>query len=898
MKVLNRCFFVLLIGSLFFISCGKDEILDGDEETTIIDGVPYDDSIVSFQGLVVTPDGDPLPGASVTSGLITGITDEFGKFEMTSIPAQQRSAYVTISHPDYHTAYKFATAKNPGVGYIKVRMIERKLTKTIQASEGGLVEMNGGASLNLPANGFVDDMGNVYGGEVNVYAYWIDPVGSRLSEEMPGDLRAYDNNEYVQLGTFGMVSVDLIGANGEDLNLGDEYTAPVSFPVPSELQSIAPSTIPLWYFDEDSGYWVKEGEASLSGGVYTANVPHFSFWNCDAPFPVVEIELCINDERGNPIPNFELRICAEGVQGVGYGWTDDAGCATGKIPKDKLLTIKYTDQCGNEIESEPVGPFSENTTLDIITLANDNYLFVLEGQLLGCMGAPLNDAYLIVYTQDDYFTVEIDEEGNFSHPFSKCDDNELRIVAYDRENLYTSEEISITDFSDPEINLGMLEVCDEMIDEYIRFMIDGGVEIIILDPEAWINNGVETTIGGIQDGTDYSAFVRIPSVVSGSFTPEGFNFITDQQISCVNTCDGSIVLNEDPEVGDYITGSFTFLGTGPDGNTIEVEGSYRIIVDGESLYGSISGNVFYDGNMDGIENDGEYISNQNVILNADTGDISEVTQTDENGFYSFDNLPPGNYFVQLDGDSLELNTSELNVGMDETIDNDFNGQLVTETYTITNAGETYSDIDAGVTSDIFCSAQGEGCGFDCLLQVTASGGFGELTYLWDFGSTDQSPNCPGNSFEYNVTVTDAFGQECIATAFVEQFAGYMEGRVWEDVDGDNTLDTGAGSADVLLEGLNVHLYYDWDTTNPVNTTVTNQDGRYWFDIFDPSPYVIGIEVPDGMIPVEKDDNIYGNWTSKVNLDTLNTTPFIMHGTDAINNFCEFYNQINAGFKPQ
>ncbi len=899
MQVLNRCLFVLLIGSLFFVSCGKDEIIDGDEETIIIDGVPYDDSIVNFQGLVVRPDGMPLPGALVSTGVISTLTDDYGKFELSNVPAKQSSAYLSVDHPEYHTSYKFATSKSPGTGYVKIRMVEKILTKTISATEGGLVEMNGGASVSLPANGIVDELGNPYSGNVNVYAFWIDPVGNRLAEIMPGDLRAYDNNEYVQLGTFGMVSVDLVGANNETLNLGDGYTAPVVFPVPNDLQGIAPNTIPLWYFNEDSGYWEKEGEASLSGTNYVANVPHFSFWNCDAPFPVVEIELCINDERGNPIPNFEVRICAEDVQGVGYGWTDSNGCATGKIPKDKLLTIKYMDQCGNEVKLEEIGPFSENANIDIITLSSDSYLFVMEGQLLGCMGAPLNDAYLIVYTENDYFTIEIDENGNFSHPFSKCDDTEISVVAYDRENLFTSEEITLSDFSDPVLNLGMIEVCDEMIDEYIRFMVNGGIEVLVLNPDAWILNGEAITIGGIEDGTNFSANVKIPSISAGSFTPESFNFITDQQVTCINACDGSTIqLNEDPSVGDYITGSFTMFGEGPDGNISQVDGSYRIIVDGESDYGSISGQVFYDGNMDGLKNDGEFIEGQNVILNTDSGDIAQVTQSDANGLYAFEDLPPGNYFLQLDGDSLSLITSDLNVGMDPTIDNDFNGQLSTITYAITNAGENFENIDAGVNSEITCWAEGEGCGFNCFLYASASGGFGELSYEWDFGSTEQQPNCPGNGFEYTVTVSDAFGQECEATAFLEQFTGAIEGRVWQDVNDNNMFDSGVETEPVLSD-LNVYLYYAWDTSNPINTTTTNQDGRYWFDIFDSDEFIVAVEAPEGMVPVEKDDNLYGNFTSKINLEILNTTPFEMYGTDEIENFdCQYYGQINAGFKPE
>lgn len=102
-----------------------------------------------------------------------------------------------------------------------------------------------------------------------------------------------------------------------------------------------------------------------------------------------------------------------------------------------------------------------------------------------------------------------------------------------------------------------------------------------------------------------------------------------------------------------------------------------------------------------------------------------------------------------------------------------------------------------------------------------------------------------------------------------------------------------------MADLNVYLYYNWDTTNPIDTRVTNDQGRYWFDLWDPSEYVVAVEAPDGMVPVEKDEDLFFGTGSKINLDTLNTMPFIMHGTDGISNFnCDYFQNMNAGFKPE
>jgi hypothetical protein len=46
----------------------------------------------------------------------------------------------------------------------------------------------------------------------------------------------------------------------------------------------APSSIPMWHYDEGKAKWIEEGVGKLNEGFYTADVSHFTKWNWDRPY--------------------------------------------------------------------------------------------------------------------------------------------------------------------------------------------------------------------------------------------------------------------------------------------------------------------------------------------------------------------------------------------------------------------------------------------------------------------------------------------------------------------------------------------------------------------------------------------------------------------------------------
>lgn len=69
----------------------------------------------------------------------------------------------------------------------------------------------------------------------------------------------------------------------------------MTFPIPETMRDNPPPTIPLWYFDDESGLWVEEGIATLQGDVYVGEVGHFSWHNLDVPAERVSISGKVTD---------------------------------------------------------------------------------------------------------------------------------------------------------------------------------------------------------------------------------------------------------------------------------------------------------------------------------------------------------------------------------------------------------------------------------------------------------------------------------------------------------------------------------------------------------------------------------------------------------------------------
>jgi len=195
---------------------------------------------------------------------------------------------------------------------------------------------------------------------------------------------------------------------------------------------------------------------------------------------------------------------------------------------------------------------------------------------------------------------------------------------------------------------------------------------------------------------------------------------------------------------------------------------------------SLGNFVFFDTNGNGIQDAGEPgVEGVRVLLLDDTMSELAATVTNPQGFYSFNNLPPGDYFVRFVLPSGSTFTNALQGG-NPALDSDAQGPLGKSDLITLSSGENNETIDAGIlracslTIDInvreeSCNASGQP-NMDGSVKALVTGGVAPYTYAWSNGATTATIDNLSDGL-YSVVVTDSQGCSVSAEAVVVRGQG-------------------------------------------------------------------------------------------------------------------------------
>lgn len=446
-----------------FFACNKTDSLNPTDPFN-----PTNNITATVSGRVTTTQNDPIVGATIKAGGVTTTTNVNGEFTLANAPLNDEAAFITVEKTGFFNTGRTFVATDKGNHYVELIMLTKTSVGTITATTGGTVTATDGSSLTLPAGSVVTENGGAaYTGAVTVYMNYISPTSVDIFNQMPGDLRGIDAvGNSRTLESFGMIAAELRGAGGEKLQIAKDKKATLVFPLDPVTNGSSPATIDLWSFDETAGIWKQEGTAKKINGTYVAEVGHFSWWNCDAPYLNCKLKVRFVDANGNPLRKILVTVRRTNVKYGLPGFTDSNGVVSGIVPASTNLVVEaftsYSCVTKGALWSQNVGPFSPNSSTDLgtktITQSNTS-LYTLTGTVVNCNNTNIANGY-VRFTLGGFKYDALVANGLFTVSIPSCASPlALNYFAFDAATGKKSKD-TFRIINAVNVNLGTIKVCD------------------------------------------------------------------------------------------------------------------------------------------------------------------------------------------------------------------------------------------------------------------------------------------------------------------------------------------------------------------------------------------------------------------------------------------------------
>lgn len=314
----------LICGSLLLAACDSG------------DPGPTRERVTALRGSIEDASGAPLSGVRVSVPGVSASSRADGQYDLR-VPAGpqvvrfERGGFVDVVVPIDVVALS-PTQRD-------VTMLTMATAIPLDATAGGTVTGDRGASLLAPAGAFVDSAGAPVSGMVMVHLTPVDPSDGSELRAASGDFTAGDGGSRIALESLGMMDVT-VRQGTETLEVAAGSELEIRIPVAAGA-SAPDATIQLWSIDDASGRWVDEGTATYdaASGTYVARTHHMSMWNVDKPLLATCVCGRVNELGAGPLPG--ARVTADGVDyfGSSDATTDDQGRFCVAVRKDSEIAI-------------------------------------------------------------------------------------------------------------------------------------------------------------------------------------------------------------------------------------------------------------------------------------------------------------------------------------------------------------------------------------------------------------------------------------------------------------------------------------------------------------------------------------------------------------------------------
>jgi len=282
-----------------------------------------------------------------TQTIAEGTTDQAGEYTLSVLDRLLLERLTIIAQRDGLADYASTFSANSEVQNQFLTILPSDVTQEFDPSSVYVVNFAGANLIEFPAASLERTDGQAIQGNVSAQVTVIDP--SFDIDLMPGEMVTSVNNEMLPIESFGAMDVVLKDESGAAVDVQDGQMVTIRIPLGSNSDT-PPSTSPLYYYDQMSGFWVEEGTAELitinGERFYQGQVSHFTTWNADRVFETVFIRGCVVDTAGMPVSNARIRAKGRTYSGSSSTRSDSQGNFS--IPVRMSSTVLLSGSDGNQ----------------------------------------------------------------------------------------------------------------------------------------------------------------------------------------------------------------------------------------------------------------------------------------------------------------------------------------------------------------------------------------------------------------------------------------------------------------------------------------------------------------------------------------------------------------------
>jgi hypothetical protein len=464
----------LSLALLLLAACKKDtDLLIGEE-------VPYEPEVfynTSLAGQVHDAAGNALQGVEVSITSQSALTDTNGYFELENVSLDATGAPVRFEYQGHFAVAKTILPRLNDWGYQPVVLPSRQPVATFMASAGATVNRPN-LEIRFPNGGYMKPNGSSYTNAVTVYAYLNSIDDPDYSAMAPGNWTAIrEEGKPGVVAAFGLLSIELEGQNGEQLQFDSIDGASARLDIPDAYLATAPGQTTVWELDEIAGRWRERGIAIREGGAYQFNLSAASIWAVGEFHPAVRIAGRLVSRNGAALARTEFRWAPDGGPPYG-GYTNAEGAFQQYVPAGRALrlTLPRVQNCGSN-SGQSLGPFNASNDLGALPLDFIEQEAQLYGLITDCAGTPIDKGYLLIEWEAQSIIAPADGDGRIDVALPLCNSTAITYSAFQLENSVHNEAVQMAVSPGQTFDLDTLSACPNPIAPFFTYRFNGGPEV-------------------------------------------------------------------------------------------------------------------------------------------------------------------------------------------------------------------------------------------------------------------------------------------------------------------------------------------------------------------------------------------------------------------------------------